>query len=264
MFKNPSWSASCQPEVSREKSMRACEIFLQSEEPTGYENESLKCEFCNVIFKHKQSLWKHKKFRCDEKKNNDEKIKTLEKQLSQALSIADNNSKTIKKSMSTLNYILKNYSDAPAIALLEDDQFDKLSKLLVYDDKGKKKTNKSIEEILIFHHKQGTFADVLGDLIVRTYKKKDPAKQSAWSSDIARLTFIVKDIVGKTKKSKWVVDKKGLHFTEVIIIPLMNKIKELLVDYVSKCGEKIKETTNKPILTESEEEKTKEMLLKMQ
>ena len=52
--------------------------------------------------------------------------------------------------------------------------------------------------------------------------------------DISRLTFIVKDIIGKTKKSKWITDKKGLHITQAIINPMMEIIKEKLVKFVNK------------------------------
>jgi hypothetical protein len=263
-------SASYQPKISQTKSITAGQNFCESEIPPKTEKDSFECKFCNKKFKHYQSLWKHEKFRCFDKNQLEEKLKESEQKYDKLLNLATTNaetmkenSKTIKKSMSVMNYALKHFNDAPAIGLLEDDQFDKMSRLLMYDDKGKKKTGKSIEEVIVFHHKQGTLSKILGDLIVKIYKKNNPKDQSAWSSDVTRLTFIVKDMMGN-KKSKWVVDKKGIHFTETIIDPLMDKIKDLLINYNDACGSYIRNTGRRSKLDDSEELKIKEMLLFMQ
>jgi hypothetical protein len=97
----------------------------------------------------------------------------------------------------------------------------------------------------------------LGELITNEYKKADPNKQSIWSSDISRLTFIVRDIIGKTKKSKWITDKKGLHITQTIINPMMSIIKDKLVKFVNKSGKII----NKSKI--DNEDETKNILTKM-
>lgn len=232
-------------------------------------NEKFKCKFCNKEFKFHQNMYRHQKYRCKTNKlENDnslkEENKELKKQNNKLLNLATSNADVAKKSMSVMNYALKNYNDAPPIGLLEDDQFNKMSELLTHDEKGKKKTDKSTEEILIFHHRHDTLNKVLGDLIVKIYKKENPDKQSVWSSDISRLTFIVKDIVGKTKNSKWITDKKGLHFTQVIINPLLDKIKTLLMEYVFDCGNKINKITSKHKLEEIEENKTRSLLSQMQ
>ena len=119
-----------------------------------------------------------------------------------------------------------------------------MTKYLIYDDNGNKKTNRPVEEIIIFHYKKDTLVKVLGELITSEYKKNDPKKQSIWSSDISRLTFIVKDIIGKTKKSKWITDKKGMHVTQTIINPIMEIIKDRLIKFVNKSGKIINETKN--------------------
>lgn len=162
-----------------------------------------------------------------------------------------------KKSMNALSYALNNFDDAPPIGLLEDDKFNKMTKCLIYDDNGNKKTNKSVEEIIIFHYKKDTLVKVLGELITNEYKKADPNKQSIWSSDISRLTFIVRDIIGKTKKSKWITDKKGLHITQTIINPMMSIIKDKLIKFVNKSGKII----NKSKI--DNEDETKNILSKM-
>lgn len=181
------------------------------------------------------------------------------------MDLAVDNANVAKRSMSAMSYALKNFNSAPPIALLEDEQFDTMTKCLIYDEKGKRKTEKSIEEVIIFHHKKGTLGGILGDLIIKVYKTDDPKDQSAWSSDVSRLTFIVKEIIGnKNKKSKWMVDKKGIRFTETIIDPLMNKIKDLLTEYNDECGEYVRKVSRKTILGNNEENKIKNILSLMQ
>lgn len=116
----------------------------------------------------------------------------------------------------------------------------------------------------MFHYVKNTLGKVLGDLIVQMYKKSDPSEQSLWSSDVARLTFIIKDIIGTSKKSKWIMDKKGIHFTEMVIDPLIKKIHELLMDYNQECGNNVRTITKKSDLDLIEESNIKTMLSTMQ
>lgn len=228
--------------------------------------EKYVCENCGKSFAYHQGMYRHMKYHCREIKIKDDKIKLLEEQNNKLINTIENQSKSVvanseivKKSINTLSYALKHFQDAPVIGLLEDDKFNEMSRLLIYDDKGNKKTNKSIEEIIIFHHKRGTLIKVLGDLIVNEYKKSNPAKQSTWSSDVSRLTFIVKDIVGKTKKSKWITDKKGIHITQTIITPMMKIIKDKLSTYISKSGKHVDKLTK----YSEDEENIKDILSKM-
>lgn len=245
---------------------------------TGQNNaiskKSFECEFCEGTFSCKQSLSRHINHRCKSrsgisqlKKENNElknKLNKIENEKEKILDLATTNAKVVNKSMNAMSYAMKNFNNAPPIGLLEDEEFYEISKLLMYDEKGKRKTERSIEEVIVFHHKQNTLHGILGDLIVRIYKKDNPKKQSAWSSDVARLTFIVKEMMGKSKKSKWVVDKKGIHFTETIIDPLMNKIKELLIDYNDECGATVRKISRKDVLNGMEENKIKSTLMTMQ
>lgn len=230
----------------------------------GQENKSFVCEYCGSEFSYRQGLHKHIKMNCKIKKTDGDEILELKEQNKKLLDLATSNAKVANKSMGVMSYALEHFKDAPKIELLEDDQFNKISKLLMYDEMGKKKTKKSIEEVLLFHHKQNTLSKILGDLIVKVYKKSNPKKQSAWSSDVARLTFIVKDVIGNSKRSKWVIDKKGIHFTETIIGPLMNKIKNLLIKYNEKCGEKVRNISKQLIMNYEEENKVRTLLALMQ
>jgi len=213
------------------------------------ENNKFECKYCGKIFSHHQNMYRHINYRC--KSKNDEPIvkkleimidnlekqnKTLENQNEKLIGIVVNNSETIKKSVSALSYVTKQYPNAPVIEELEYDKFDKITKSLIYDPKNKKKTNYSIEDVILFHFKKNNLPEVLGKAIVEEYKKTDPKNQSMWASDVSRLAFIVKSAIGKSKqkKSKWITDKNGIHFSEMIIKPMFEIIKDKMKEYVDK------------------------------
>ena len=237
-------------------------------------NAVFSCDFCQKTFTHHQSMYRHMKYHCKNKGNitENEKLMSeiineknlLKEQNKKLLDLATSNANVAKKSMSAMSFALKHYEDAHPIKLLEDDKFDKMSQLLMYDSKGKRKTERSIEDVILYHHKQNTLHGILGDLIVKIYKKSNPKKQSAWSSDVARLTFIIKDIIGKSKKSKWIVDKKGVHFTETVINPLLEKISDMLIEYNNECGDKVRKMSKRTVLDYEEENEIKKMLASMQ
>ena len=267
--------------------VRKCEELSSKENINKHHKEqsdelNIKCSYCNKKFTTKTSMYRHQKHYCQLKKSNTNQTKELKnkdidqieelknkldqvtKEKEQILNLANNNAQSNKKSISAMSYALKHFSNAPSISLLEDDEFDKMSKLLMFDSKGKRKTERSIEDVILHHHKQNTLHGILGDLIVKIYKKSNPAKQSAWSSDVARLTFIIKDIIGKGNKSKWIVDKRGIHFTETIINPLLEKIRDLLIEYNDECATLVNKMSRKITLDNEEESQIRNALLSMQ
>lgn len=267
--------------------IRKCEE-LASEENTNEQNKkqfnksNTKCSYCNKKFTTKTSMYRHQKYYCRLKNKNINKVKEpknknidqieelknkieqITKEKEQILNLANSNAQSNKKSISAMSYALKHFSNAPPIGLLEDEEFDKMSKLLMYDSEGKRKTERSIEDVILHHHKQNTLHGILGDLIVKIYKKSNPSKQSAWSSDVARLTFIVKEMMGKSKKSKWIVDKKGIHFTETIIDPLLDKIKDMLTEYNDECAILVQKMSRRVKLDFDEENMIRNALTSMQ
>jgi hypothetical protein len=216
-------------------------------QPNQFENTKAlyTCQYCEQSFKHKTNLYRHQKYRCEIRiETKDVQIENVElkKQNETLMDIvkkqtntAENNSEAIKKSMNVLSFVTKQYPNAPPIEELEYNKFNKITKCLMYDNKNKKKTNYSMEEIILFYFERNKLAEILGKAIVEEYKKDDPEDQSMWSSDVSRLTFIVKSAIGKNKsksKSKWISDKNGVHFTELIIKPMFEIIKEKMREYI--------------------------------
>lgn len=214
-------------------------------------NENIfKCYHCKKNFKHHQSMYRHQKYYCKENKlikiENDE----LKEQNKKLLNIVENNSHTIKKSVSTINYATKNFNNAPPIRLLEGNQ---LNGLLDYNDK-----KYTIEDMLIHQYEKKLLHQYLGDLIINEYKEDNPSDQSLWSSDVSRLTFVIKEKIGKS--SKWILDKKGISLTEKIISPLTKRTKEILQEYIKSCDNKIK---NLKDFNDTIESNTRKILEKM-
>lgn len=77
----------------------------------------------------------------------------------------------------------------------------------------------------IQHHiKHHTTHQFVGDHIITTYKMKNYKDQSIWSTDCSRLTYVIKELVGKS--NEWVVDKKGLKLRALIVNPILEYIRD--------------------------------------
>jgi len=82
---------------------------------------------------------------------------------------------------------------------------------------------------LVNRYKDNTFTMFVGRCIVAACKKEDPDEQSIWSTDANRLTMFIKKMMDD--ESKWISDKKGVQTTKYLISPILQKIKEMLIDY---------------------------------
>ncbi|ARF09389.1 hypothetical protein Indivirus_1_12 [Indivirus ILV1] len=129
-----------------------------------------------------------------------------------------NNNTTYNLSVKT--YVQKKYPNAPGLQYLND--YSKLQ----YD-------NKNLMDILIENYDKNSLHKYLGDFIIKSYKKDNPAEQSMWSSDTSRLTYIISELLA-SKKSIWRHDYKGIKIKEYILIPLLNYIREYIDGYCSK------------------------------
>ena len=231
------------------------------------ENEEiLSCKYCDKKFTKVTSKYRHQKHYC--KYNTEKEIKVLKEQNKELLEVIKNsvmanknnseiakeNTQIVSKSMSTLNYAIKHFQDAPTISLLEGK---KLEGFIEYNGN----TEKSLEEILVHHFEKKKLHQLLGDLIVEEYRKENPKKQSMWSTDVSRLTFILKQTVKNTKNGKWITDKNGLDLTKLIIEPLVEKVIDILKEYINDCGEDIQNINE---LNYETEIKTRKNLQQMQ
>ena len=259
-------------------------------------HKKFKCGFCGNLYSTAGNLAKHKRI-CNDKQileDNYQKIvnelknelihlkqlhkKELKHQQDQIESLKEENQwlkstvtgagSIIKSSMSTANYIITNFKDAPALMPVED-----YSKLTYANhgltemndddnndgndddnnDGNDDNNNDDIDnelndknkfvECLIFQYHHKTLAKYLGDIIVKHYKKKDPEQQSIWNSDSNRLTYIIRELFNDNKID-WLVDKKGIKTTNYIINPFLDHIDELVCDYMNLKTKFDRQTTS--------------------
>lgn len=139
--------------------------------------------------------------------------------------IQNNNQKIVN----VYQYISSNFDDAPNITMLGTKDVNKLLKV-------DKKSKHSIEDLLVFYHRKYKLDSFLGEIIKTAYKKEDPEEQQFWTSNIKKLTFIVRQIINKTDKA-WLRDEGGTCLVKHIINPILKQIKKLLQIYIDKLSE---------------------------
>lgn len=219
------------------------------------------CVHCEKTFNSRQALWAHKKV-CDGIKIPKLNAKELEiKQLKLELTemnklklevnvmkdlickltnnnIINTNSNNTYNSTNTdnsinthnnqkivnvFNYVSSNYTNTPTIKRLELQDIDNL-----LEDKNSKHT---IEELLVYYQSKCVLDEFLGDIIKTAYKKEDPEEQQFWTSNIQKLTFIVRQLLNK-KDKVWLQDRNGTCLVNHIIDPILKVIKKSLQLYV--------------------------------
>jgi len=228
------------------------------------------CVECGDLFKHRQSLFKHKKYYCKKKNNkNSEHIddivdkvlinenKELKKQNEELLKLANKNAdavaesvkavtknaetiniatKTNKQTINMMSYAVSNLKKAPPIKQLRSD---KIVKMLNENNKSK---NFSVEAVILHQFKNNILHHYLGEVILQYYKKDDPDDQSLWSTDVARSNFIIKCAVkGDDNESEWINDKSGTKIKKYIIVPMMEKVKQMITVYLDALGDKMRD-----------------------
>ena len=207
------------------------------------------CKSCGKEFNSKQKRWNHQNYFCKKNKENskDDIVKELLKKLDEKdniiieqLKISNDEKKDLMeiikcsnknagKSMNTLAYVVKHYNKAPAMKKLSDKN---AIKMLEY--KGKELNS---EEMMIHRYRNGTLDAYLGDIITNAFLDADnPSKQSLWTSDVARLCFVIMYPLSKGRR-EWITDKSGIKITELIIDPLLKNAREMLLVYIKEAGD---------------------------
>jgi len=223
------------------------------------------CELCLKEFKFKNNYYRHKKnfhnkdIEKDNEKdiiiaNKDKEILSLkleqEKRINQILSDMLTNANIIVNkttnlannaqnvTMSALNYANKIYKDAPYLKPIENFKI----KNLDYDINNEKT---QLIETILYHARTNSLDKLLGDHIVKHYKTDDPAEQMFHSTDVARLSYIVKQLIEEASEKnnyigedEWQKDPSGKEICKHIIDPLNKKIIEILGEYQKKLFEK--------------------------
>ena len=239
-------------------------------------------DYENQISKLKEEINHMKVFHKQELKSFEHQIESLQRENQRLLALVNNAGTIMKSSISTTNYIIKNFKDAPPLAAPED--FSKLT-YANYGSDNESESDKDIDsetepirdmrnafvdasnknqineeplfdvsvkdkekfvEKLAKYYRKRQISKYLGDIIIKHYKKKNPKDQSIFNSDTTRLTYIIRELFDN-QTIDWTVDKKGIKTTNCIINPFLEHIKELIREYMQ-----IKTTFDRETITTKE------------
>lgn len=131
--------------------------------------------------------------------------------------------KIAERSMSALNFVIKNMNDAPILKALPNDD---IKNMLDYGDK----SDTYMIESLVYAYKEHTLIKLLGDAIIKHYKKDNPKLQSLWNTDVSRLTYLIRLTVHD--EDDWIVDKQGVRTNKIIIEPFLQYIRDKTLYFV--------------------------------
>jgi hypothetical protein len=205
-----------------------------------------KCQYCNEVFKYKTNLIRHIKSRCSEKKDKDTEIETLKKEVDYLKSLLDgykniavSATETSKVSVSSMNYVLMNYKDAPAIQI-----FNNFKILFVGNEKY------SMAQIAIHYYDKKGLAKFIGDKLLLEYKKEDPKKQSVWNTDSNRQSYLLRENNGED--CEWNTDKEGVKISEYMVKPALEYIKKDVVKHIADSNTRIINDDEMDKMTRSE------------
>jgi len=200
------------------------------------DDEKMRCKYCGRKFSRNDNLQRHfgickiKKKQDDELKikmliieekdkiiieEKDKMINVLEKELKFNKNISIGAGMIMTK---TLKYLESRYPDAPV-----------LEKINLLSIEGIENEINFVENLIIYQ-KRKTLAIQLGDIIYEQYKKDDTTEQSIWSSDVSRMNYLIREIIDKN--IGWNSDKKGIKIRNLIVEPLLQKISELITNYI--------------------------------
>jgi len=231
---------------------------------TTVQDRDYKCEKCYFSTKHKSSYYRHQK-KClflekDQNKSENidnlklklefaEKEKEMFKKIEQEkdliikektellhnfmsnanvlLNKANDNTKITAQamqtvSMSALKYANEKFKNTPALLPLENFNIMNLS----FDNLEERS---QLVETLVYNAKQKSLDKLLGDHIVKYYKKENPEDQTFHATDCSRLNYIVRELIENALI--WSVDKNGLKICKEIVKPLIKKCINALMEH---------------------------------
>ena len=149
------------------------------------------------------------------------------KELSQKIIVNAGN--IVNKTIGTIDFLIKHFTQTPILEEIKDFS-------IIKNADGNEEY--SVAEIVIFHFNHNTLHKFLGQIIVSVYKKDDPREQSIWSTDVERMSYLIRDIIKNDDIAGWITDKKGVRVREKAIMPMLRFIRKELRNYIKNCNKK--------------------------
>lgn len=218
------------------------------------------CDYCNKHFDYRQNLWTHKKTcKCKDLVTENsqlkesmtkmaetvEEIKNLVKANSHpvvqhpiSINLTNNDNSTNMNTMNMSNvykFVNKNYLNALPLEMLPKSHAKKLLAAKTTDDH-------TVEEFLIYYYDKFLFDQFIGEIIRGEYKKDNPEVQQFWTTDVSRLSFVVRRVMQENEEI-WARDPKGVTLTKYIIAPILAEVRTMMKKYNTYCYEQMKDSS---------------------
>jgi len=136
--------------------------------------------------------------------------------------------------ISVKGFVRENYPEAPALDGLTD-----YSQIKYDEHTNQKQEDKEFISTMVYNYNNKVLHAYLGDFIIKHYKKENPSQQSVWSSDTARLTYIIRELL-TTNELIWNHDSKGVKTKKFIINPLLKYIRKQIDEFWAENMESYK------------------------
>ena len=225
-----------------------------------------KCIHCHNTFSNASSLGRHKKT-CADSKLKDNEVVALKKENERIQKEAKEKEEILRKQLDTyeqllksmtspqtinyFNYITTNYPNAPA-----------LESQKCYKNLLESKVSTLVDIITMYYY-DNKLVNFIGDYLIKVYTHKEPKKQSIWTTDISRLTYIISQktclnnsLKESTKNNKnvniWSYDKKGSKTKKIMIEPVLQYIRDQLFKYCQVNGGNSKASVLKKLIAANE------------
>jgi hypothetical protein len=118
---------------------------------------------------------------------------------------------------SVMDYLKKNCSDTPITKKLEHYELEE--------------TEDGTCDYLVFNEKNDTLVDYLVKHMTKKYIENDITKQTFWSTDVSRYSYIfrgVRNLDDADNKCVWLYDKEGVKIREIVVRPFLNYIGDII------------------------------------
>ena len=177
-------------------------------------------------------------------KSNNNMAERTASALEKTASATEKTAEVANKSMNILKRVQIQFPDAPPLKKLKKEE---AYSMLGYDNPNMtEEENEKFVRLVLANYDNKNIANFFGNLIVNYYKEDDVKNARFWSSDVARLCFVIMRTVEKENKNEWFRDKSGAKFTEMVLFPMFDALNIIFGDFLKfkeKWNEKYKTLT---------------------
>jgi hypothetical protein len=118
----------------------------------------------------------------------------------------------------------------------------------------------TIAEVVIHKFEKKELVSFIGDVLIKKYKTENPEDQSMWSSDVARLAYMIRELTADNEPS-WYTDKGGVKTAKYTVKPILLHIKEDLTRIINESREALINTEYDDLTSSKSDELRKNILI---